>query len=229
MFSFRYLLKLDSILHNNQPTIIAIIGASASGKTLFANTIYKELHQKLGNDNIAIIKEDAYYRCQNHLDLQQRLKENYDQPQAFEHELLASHLKQLTQGNSINVPHYCYKTHTRTDETTELFPAKVILVEGIMLLADEKLRDLFTIKVFIDTPLDICLLRRIQRDMTERDRSLSSISDQYMATVRPMYLKYIEPLKDHADIIVTKGGKNRMAIEILKAKIRQLTAADINR
>jgi uridine kinase len=208
---------------NNQ-TIIAIVGASASGKTLFAETIHDELHGEIGPKNITIIKEDAYYRDQTHLSMTERLKTNYDHPSAFEHELLAAHLTSLTQGQSVEVPTYCYQTHTRLPETHQLHPSKVILVEGIMLLADENLRNCFDIKVFMDTPLDICLIRRIKRDLIERDRTLDSITEQYMKTVRPMYHQHIEPSKSHADLVITKGGKNRMAIEVLKAKIRQLSS-----
>jgi len=206
----------------NKQTIIAIVGASASGKSLFAQTIYEELLPELGDNNIAIIKEDSYYRSQDHLTIEKRELINYDHPAAFEHELLADHLTQLSQQNSIKVPCYSYTTHTRLPETKSLSPAKVVLVEGILLLEDPQLRALFDIKIFMDIPLDICLLRRIERDMIERERSLTSITQQYMETVRPMYFQYIEPSKAYADIVITQGGKNRMAIEVLKAKIRQL-------
>jgi len=206
----------------NKQTIIAIVGASASGKSLFAQTIYEELLPELGDNNIAIIKEDCYYRSQDHLSLEQRSLINYDHPAAFEHELLASHLTDLSQQNSVQVPSYSYTSHTRLAETNTLSPAKVILVEGILLLEDKQLRNLFDIKIFMDIPLDVCLLRRIKRDMIERERSLESITQQYMETVRPMYYQYIEPSKAYADIIITQGGKNRMAIEVLKAKIRQI-------
>ncbi|MBL4910082.1 MAG: uridine kinase [Alteromonadaceae bacterium] len=207
---------------NNKQTIIAIVGASASGKSLFAQTIYEELLPELGDDNIAIIKEDCYYRSQDQLSLTERSLINYDHPAAFEHELLAEHLTLLSQQNTVAVPTYSYTSHTRLTDTKMLSPAKVILVEGILLLEDKQLRDLFDIKIFMDIPLDICLLRRIKRDMIERERSLESITQQYMETVRPMYYQYIEPSKAYADIIITQGGKNRMAIEVLKAKIRQL-------
>lgn len=203
-------------------TVIAIVGASASGKSLFAQTIYQELLPELGENNIAIIKEDSYYRAQDHLSMEEREQINYDHPNAFEHELLAEHLIELSQKKAIEIPSYSYTVHTRLAETTTLEPAKVILVEGILLLEDARLRNLFDIKIFMDIPLDICLLRRIERDMVERERSLESITQQYMETVRPMYYQYIEPSKAYADIVITQGGKNRMAIEVLKAKIRQL-------
>jgi uridine kinase len=206
-----------------KPTIIAIAGPSASGKTLFAKTIHDELIEELGENGISIIYEDAYYRDQSHLSMQEREQTNYDHPNAFEHELLSKHLKQLTNNEIIHSPVYCYKTHTRLNETREFLPTKIILVEGILLLSNKELRECFDIKVYMDTPLDICLIRRIKRDLVERSRSIDSVTNQYLATVRPMYHQYIEPSKAWADIVITRGGKNRMAIEVIKAKIRQLS------
>lgn len=206
-----------------KPTIIAIAGPSASGKTLFAQTIHDELVEELGENGISIIYEDAYYRDQSHLSMQEREQTNYDHPNAFEHELLTTHLKQLTENQTIHSPVYCYKTHTRIDETKTFLPTKIILVEGILLLSNKELRECFDIKVYMDTPLDICLIRRIKRDLVERSRSIESVTNQYLATVRPMYHQFIEPSKAWADIVITRGGKNRMAIEVLKAKIRQLS------
>jgi len=209
-------------LQTNKPTIIAITGASASGKSLYAQTIYDELLPELGPSGIAIIKEDSYYKSQSHLAMAERINTNYDHPSAYEHSLLSQHLSQLCQGRSVDIPSYCYKTHTRLDETQHLSPTPIILLEGILLFSNKELRDKFDIKIYIDTPLDICLVRRINRDTIERSRSIESIAQQYLTTVRPMYYQHIEPNKLHADIVVTRGGKNRMAIEMLKAKIRQL-------
>lgn len=206
----------------SKTTVIAIAGASASGKSLFAETIYNELLPELGKDGISIIKEDAYYRDQSHMTMDERIQTNYDHPKAFEHELLSKHLSKLALKQDIESPIYCYKTHTRTQETTQVKSTNIILVEGILLLSNPELRNRFDIKVYMDTPLDICLIRRIERDTLERDRSLISITTQYLSTVRPMYYQFIEPSKAWADIVVTRGGKNRMAIEVLKAKIRQL-------
>lgn len=206
----------------SKTTVIAIAGASASGKTLFAETIYNELLPELGKEGISIIKEDAYYRDQSHLSMDERIKTNYDHPKAFEHELLSEHLTALIAQQDINCPVYCYKTHTRTQQTIKVKSTKIILVEGILLLSNPQLRNCFDIKVYMDTPLDICLIRRIERDTLERERSLTSITTQYLSTVRPMYYQFIEPSKAWADIVVTRGGKNRMAIEVIKAKIRQL-------
>lgn len=215
--------KASKILSSTKPTVIAIAGASASGKTLFAQTIYDELLPELGEQGISIIKEDAYYRDQAHLTMDERVKTNYDAPEAFEHELLCKQINSLTQGESVDCPVYCYTTHTRTEQTIPLPSSKIILVEGILLYCNEQLRDSFDIKMYMDTPLDICLIRRIQRDTLERGRSIESVTNQYFETVRPMYYKHIEPSKYFADIVITRGGKNRMAIELLKAKIRQLT------
>lgn len=208
--------------HPSKTTVIAIVGASASGKSLLAQTIYDELLPELGCDGISIVKEDAYYRDQSHVLMDERVNTNYDHPKAFEHELLNSHLSSLIAQKPIDCPIYCYKTHTRTEQTIKIKPTKIILVEGILLLSNPKLRDCFDIKVYMDTPLDICLIRRIERDTKERGRSLESVTNQYLTTVRPMYYQFIEPSKEWADILITRGGKNRMAIQMLKAEIRQL-------
>lgn len=206
-----------------QTTIIAIVGASASGKTLLAQTIYKELAKEHSlKDQLAIIEEDAYYRDQAHLPIKLREATNYDHPDAFEHELLLKHLNALRKGTTVEIPTYDFKQHTRAGEVRKVNPAKVVIVEGILLLSDAALRPLFDIKVFVDTPMDICLMRRIDRDMNERGRSLKSIFEQYTATVRPMFHEFIEPSKQYADLVVTKGGMNRIAIEVLKQKISAL-------
>lgn len=209
-------------MQTTKPTIIAIAGASASGKTLFAQTIFEELLPELGEESISIIKEDSYYKDQSHLSMDERVLTNYDHPNAFEHTLMSSHLSELLLGNLVECPIYCYKTHTRTELTTPISSTPIILVEGILLFSNPELREKFDIKVYMDTPLDICLLRRIERDTQERGRSIESITSQYLETVRPMYYQHIEPEKSWADIVITRGGKNRMAIEVLKAKIRQL-------
>lgn len=205
-------------------TVIAIAGASASGKTLFADTIYQELVEEnaLSERDIAFISEDAYYKDQSHLSMAERIKVNYDHPEAFEHQLMVKHINQLKSGHTIQLPIYSYQEHTRTDQYRVIQPSRIILIEGIMLLTDPDLRKLFDIKVFMDTPLDICLIRRIDRDMQERGRTFNSIITQYRETVRPMYFEFIERSRQLADIVVTKGGKNRAAIDVIKAKINQL-------
>lgn len=200
--------------------VIAISGGSGSGKSLFTETIRKEF--KEAGADIQLLCEDHYYRNQDHLSMDDRLKTNYDHPNAFEHELLVEHLMALKQGQSIDYPQYSHTTHTRLKESIKLAPAQVIVVEGIMLLAVPELLPLFDVKVFIDTPLDICLLRRIKRDLMERGRSLESIIQQYQETVKPMYHQFIEPSRFTADVIVTQGGKNRIALDVIKSHIQQI-------
>tara|TARA_R110002020_G_scaffold427838_3_gene637253 strand:+ start:743 stop:1375 length:633 start_codon:yes stop_codon:yes gene_type:complete len=205
-------------------TIIAIAGASASGKSLFASTVYQELVAELGGHGIAILAEDAYYRDQSHMSFEQRQLTNYDHPAAFEHELLVQHLGQLRRGEPVEMPQYSYKTHTRLQDTIKINPGKVIMVEGILLLHDPKLRQLFDISVFMDTPLDVCLLRRMTRDVEERGRTIQSVAEQYQETVRPAFFEFILPSKQFADLVVTRGGQNEIAIDLIKSKIRQLLA-----
>lgn len=207
---------------NKNCIVIAIAGASASGKSLIASTIYKELKEELGQDDIGIISEDAYYRDQSHLDMEERVKTNYDHPNSMDHALLVSHLKLLKQGVSVDIPEYDYTEHNRKSTVTHFAPKRIIILEGILLLTDEQIRQEIDVSIFVDAPLDICFIRRLQRDMQERGRSLESVVSQYRKTVRPMFLQFVEPSKQYADIIVPKGGKNRIAINILKAQIKQL-------
>ncbi|MDP5145344.1 uridine kinase [Shewanella sp. ULN5] len=211
-------------MNSQQCVIIGIAGASASGKSLIANTIFQELCRDLGTNQIGVINEDAYYRDQSHLTMEERVQTNYDHPKALDHKLLASHLELLKQGQAVNIPRYSYTEHTRMSETIEMSPKKVIILEGILLLTDPKLRDLMDASVFMDTPLDICFLRRLTRDVAERGRTMESVISQYKKTVRPMFLQFIEPSKQYADIIVPRGGKNRIATDILKARIQHLLA-----
>lgn len=202
--------------------IIVIAGASASGKSLIASTIHEELRNELSCEDIGIISEDSYYKDQTHLDFQERIKTNYDHPNSMDRDLLLQHLRALKEGKSVDIPVYSYVEHTRTKQVTPFNPKKVIILEGILLLTDERIRKEASISVFVDTPLDICFIRRLKRDMEERGRSLQSVIDQYRETVRPMFLQFIEPSKQYADIVVPRGGKNRIAINILKAQIMQL-------
>ncbi|WP_019614341.1 uridine kinase [Psychromonas ossibalaenae] len=202
--------------------VIAIAGASASGKSLIANTIFEELCQELGTDQIGIVSEDAYYRDQSHLTLDVRMQTNYDHPKAFDHALLCDHLKALKNNESVDIPVYSYTEHTRMQESHVLTPKKVIILEGILLLTDPAVRAQIDASIFIDTPLDICLMRRLARDIAERGRTMENVLAQYTATVRPMFLQFIEPSKQHADIIIPRGGKNRIATDILKTRIKYL-------
>lgn len=202
--------------------VIAIAGASASGKSLIASTIYKELKAELGEDDIGIISEDSYYRDQTHLAMEERVKTNYDHPNSMDHALLVSHLKLLKLGQAVDIPEYDYAEHNRKSTVTHFKPKKIIILEGILLLTDEKIRSELDMSIFVDAPLDICFIRRLQRDMEERGRSMESVINQYRATVRPMFLQFVQPSKQYADIVVPKGGKNRVAINILKAQIKEL-------
>ncbi|MGX2950832.1 uridine kinase [Ursidibacter sp. B-7004-1] len=212
-----------SILTENKSCIvIAIAGASASGKSLIASTIYKELKDELGQDDIGIISEDAYYKDQSHLVMEERVKTNYDHPNSMDHDLLVAHLQTLKQGKSVEIPEYDYTEHNRKTTVTHFSPKRIIILEGILLLTDEHIRNEIDVSIFVDAPLDICFIRRLQRDMQERGRTMESVVSQYRKTVRPMFLQFVEPSKQYADVIIPKGGKNRIAINILKAQIKQL-------
>lgn len=202
----------------NKGILIGIAGASGSGKTLVANTIMK----KLGSGKVVMIQEDSYYHDLSDIPFDERTGRNFDHPDAFDHDLLAQHLTQLVKGKTISHPIYDYSTHSRKEETRTVGPHSVIILEGILILSELKLRGLMDIKVYIETPLDVCFIRRLQRDIKERGRSVDSIIKQYQETVRPMYLQFIEPCKRHADIIIPRGGKNLVAIDILQTKIKTL-------
>jgi uridine kinase len=201
--------------------IIGIAGASASGKSLIAQTIYEELVAELGAGQIGVITEDCYYRDQTHLTMEERVKTSYDHPNALDHDLLVQHLTQLTQGRRSTSPVLLYRAHAH-DRGHYLAPRRVIILEGILLLTDSRLRELMDASIFMDTPLDICLLRRLVRDVQERGRTMDSVLKQYQKTVRPMFMQFIDPSKQYADVIVPRGGKNRIAIDILKARIRHM-------
>lgn len=198
--------------------IIGISGPSASGKTLLANTLVSEM----GSKEVVVIPEDAYYKDNAHLPFEEREKINYDHPDSFDHELLCQHLRELQQHRDIEIPIYDYTDHVRTDKARHINASSVVIIEGILLLAVPKLRELMDIKIFMNTSLDICLIRRLKRDINERGRSLESVLNQYQQTVRPMYWQFIEPSSQHADLIVPRGGDNRIAIDMLKAKLREL-------
>ena len=198
--------------------LIGIAGASASGKSLLANTIVKEL----GSSKVAVISEDCYYKDLSHLTPEGRAKVNFDHPDSLDHALLIKHLEQLQRGETVEIPQYDFNLHTRTAQTRVIGGYTIIVLEGILLFADPELREKFDIRIFMDTPMDICLLRRIQRDILERGRDIKSVIEQYKETVRPMYLQFIEPSKRYADIIIPRGGKNRIAIEMIKTRMREL-------
>ena len=194
---------------------VGIAGGTGSGKTTLAN----ELIDKLNKDDTIFIPHDNYYKDRSHLSPEERKNLNYDHPDAFETELLISQLKQLESGEKIEMPIYDYSTHTRKDETITVEPRPVVIVEGILVLADEKLRERFNIKIFVDTDADIRILRRLKRDIQDRGRSLESVYEQYLSTVKPMHQSFVEPSKRYADIIVPEGGLNEVANNILHTKL----------
>ena len=198
--------------------ILGITGPSASGKSLLANTIVNGL----GSDQVVVISEDSYYKDSSHLSLDERENINYDHPDAFDHALLAEHLKRLQRGESVEIPIYSHSKHVRLPETRSVGGHSIIIVEGILLFSEEILRSLMDIRIFMSAPLDVCLMRRLTRDVVERHRSVESVLHQYETTVRPMYLQFIEPSSRYADLIVPRGGENHIAIDTIQAKIREL-------
>jgi len=205
---------------NSNVIIIGISGPSASGTSLLAKTI----HNELGSDQVVVISEDAYYKDSSHLPFEEREKTNYDHPNAFDHALLCEHLRLLQSGKGVDIPIYSHSQHIRLPETRHIVKHTIIVLEGILLFSDKVLRELMDIRIFMSTPLDICLIRRLKRDVIERHRSFESVLLQYETTVRPMYLQFIEPSSRYADIIVPRGGENRIAIDMIQAKMRELLA-----
>lgn len=198
--------------------ILGIAGPSGSGKSLLANTIVREL----GSEQVAVISEDSYYKNHPHLSFEERKKINYDHPDAFDHHLLMQHLSDIKQGKAIEVPIYNHAQHAREQVSRNVGEHAIIVLEGILLFVDEDLRNLMNIRIYMDTPLDVCLIRRLRRDIIDRGRTLDSVLEQYESTVRPMYLQFIEPSKKFADVIVPRGGENRIAIDMIKAKMKEM-------
>ncbi len=198
--------------------LIGLAGGSGSGKTLVAKRIYDEI----GSDKVTIIQQDSYYKDLSHLELEERKKQNFDHPDAFDNKLLFDHLIELLSGHEIEMPLYDFKNHTRRKETKKISDNLVIVLEGILILHYPEIRNIMDIKVYVDTADDVRLIRRIRRDVQERGRSLDSILEQYEKSVRPMHLQFVEPTKRYADIILPEGGYNVVAIDLLKTKIRAL-------
>ena len=203
---------------NQKPVIIGVAGGSGSGKTTVCNKIYDYFTGK----SIVMIEHDSYYRDQSDLSFEERLKTNYDHPFAFDTDLLVEHLEKLQKNEGIEIPVYDYSRHTRSDDKIVVEPQDVIIVEGILILEDKRLRDLMDIKIYVDTADDLRIIRRIERDMKERGRSLDSIIDQYLSVVREMHEQFIEPSKKHADVIIPEGGHNKVAIDLVISKIRTI-------
>jgi uridine kinase len=202
---------------------IGIAGGSGSGKS----TVARNVAGSLGAASVAFIDMDAYYNNYAHLPAEERRRMNWDHPDAFDWDLLVSQLGRLAAGEAIAKPIYDFVTHTRREETVVVEPAEVVVVEGILLFADERVRALCDVKVFVDAESDIRLIRRIRRDMTKRGRPLDEILDQYVTTVQPMHLQFVEPSKRYADVIVPRGGHNQIAIEMIVAKIQRRLAAGL--
>ncbi len=197
--------------------LIGIAGPSAGGKT----TLTEKIEKGLDDNQVAMIKYDDYYKDQDHLPFEQRLKTNYDHPNAFDTDLLIKDLKDLKSGKKIQKPLYDYTNHTRKKEVEEIEPKKVIILEGIFTLLDEELRDLLDIKLYILEDSDICFIRRLQRDTKERGRTIESVINQYITTVKPMQEKFVEPTRKFADIIILRAGENEIAIKMLIDRIKK--------
>ena len=196
--------------------VIGIAGGSGSGKT----TLMKNLVEKFG-DHVTVVSHDNYYRRHDELTYEQRCLINYDEPAAFETDLMARHLDLLKQGQEIECPVYDYTIHNRSDEVVKIAPRPVIIVEGILIFADEELRDLMDIRIFVDTDADVRLCRRIKRDVNKRGRTLESVLTQYQETVKPMHEKYVEPSKKFANLVVPEGGKNYVALDMIVDRIQR--------
>ncbi|WP_096153262.1 MULTISPECIES: uridine kinase [Bacillus] len=201
-----------------KPIVIGVTGGSGSGKTSVTKSIYEHFQ----NQSILMIEQDYYYKDQSALPFEERLKTNYDHPLAFDNDLLIQHIEKLLQYQSINKPVYDYTQHTRSDEVIEVEPKDVIIVEGILVLEDERLRNLMDIKLYVDTDADIRIIRRMLRDIKERGRTIDSVIEQYVTVVRPMHNQFIEPSKRYADIIIPEGGQNHVAIDLMVTKIQTI-------
>lgn len=197
------------------PFIIGVAGGSGSGKT----TVVNHIIDKIGAQNIVLLQHDWYYRDLLHLDFDERAQQNFDHPSSLETELMVHHVRELSEGNSIEVPVYDFKNHVRKNETIELYPKPVILVDGILIFFEKKLRELMNLKLYVDTDSDVRLIRRLRRDIIERQRSVDSVLDQYERFVRMMHLEFVEPTKRYADIIIPHGGENKAALDMLNALI----------
>lgn len=198
-----------------RPVVIGVAGGTGSGKTTVARKLVEQF-----SESVVYLEQDSYYKDQSHLSMEERIQTNYDHPLAFDNDLLIEHVDRLLNLQPIEKPVYDYKLHTRSPETIYLTPKEVIIIEGILILDDERLRNLMDIKIFVDTDADVRILRRIERDIRERGRTLESVMDQYLNVVRPMHLQFIEPSKRYADLIIPEGGHNQVAINLLINQIR---------
>jgi uridine kinase len=205
---------------NATPVVIGVAGGSGSGKT----TVVRRIVDSIGEEQVTVLEHDRYYHDRSHLRLEERAALNYDHPDALDTELMVRHLEALRSGRAVEIPTYDFTRYARRQSTETAHPRKAIIVEGILIYTEARLRELMDIKVFVDTDDDTRFIRRLQRDVAERGRTLQSVIDQYLATVKPMHLEFVEPSKRYADIIVPQGGHNAVAIDLLLTLIRSLTA-----
>lgn len=202
----------------SKPLILGVAGGSGSGKT----TVVREIIRNIGRQHVTVIHHDSYYRDVAHLPLEERAAINYDHPDSLETSLLIRHLNELNAGRDVDVPCYDFTQHMRAPETERVTPRKVIIVDGLLILWDRALRSLMDIKVFVDTDADLRFIRRLSRDIQERGRTAESVIDQYIRTVRPMHLEFVEPSKRYADVIIPEGGHNAVGVDMLLTKIRSV-------
>lgn len=208
----------NSFMSKRSSLVIGIAGGSGSGKTTVAQTIL----QRVGPDRISFLQHDAYYKDLSGLPPAQRIEVNFDHPNSLETELLTSHVLQLKEGHPVEVPIYDFSTHSRTDRTYTVQPRGVILVEGILIFTEAPLRNLFDVKLFVDTDSDLRFIRRLERDISERGRTLEMVVKQYLSTVRPMHLEFVEPSKRYADVVIPEGGFNAAALDMVVARIESM-------
>jgi uridine kinase len=206
---------------SDEVLVVGIAGGSGSGKT----TVVRSVSQAFG-DGVAVLEHDAYYRDQSHLSLEERLKTNYDHPFAFDTDLYISHIERLMEGESVEKPVYSFESYSRTERTERVDPARVIVLEGILILEDSRLRALMDIKAYVDADPDVRFIRRLVRDVKERGRTVDSVVEQYLTVVRPMHLQFVEPNKRYADIIIPEGGFNQVAIDLLIARLKSVIGSD---
>jgi uridine kinase len=201
-----------------KPVVIGVAGGSGSGKT----SVTKAIIDSFKDHSVLMLEQDYYYKDQSELPFEERLKTNYDHPLAFDNNLLINHIEMLLRYESIEKPVYDYSLHTRSTEVITVEPKNVIILEGILILEDPRLRDLMDIKLFVDTDADLRIIRRLSRDIKERGRTLDSVIDQYINVVRPMHNQFIEPTKRYADVIIPEGGQNHVAIDLMVTKIQTI-------
>jgi len=212
--------SLQYIMDNSVNLIIGICGGTGSGKT----TVAKSILQAVSTGDVVFIQQDSYYRNLKDLPLDYRQLANFDHPDALDNDLLVNHIRKLKAGEPVELPIYDFRTHTRMNETMPIEPQPIVIVEGILIFADPRLLEQLDVKVFVDTPDDIRFIRRLRRDIDERGRTIESVIEQYLATVRPMHMQFVEPSKRHADVIIPEGGHNLVSIDLISGKIRERLA-----